>query len=130
VKKVTYPGTNNYSQFTYDGFGHYVKITETVSGTLSSTKQFVWCGNQMCEARNASSSITAQYFAYGQTISGSNYYYTTDQLGSVREMTDSSGNVQAAYVYDPFGRVVQTQGTLSSDFQFAGYYYHVQSGVG
>jgi RHS repeat-associated protein len=127
--QVTYPGSGNYSQFTYDGLGHDVKILEYSGGTLSSTKQFVWCGDKMCEARNASSSITAQYFEFGQTISGSNYYYVLDRPGSIVILVDSSGNVAGAESYDPYGRVTQTQGSLSSDFQYAGYYYHAPSGL-
>ena len=91
--KITYPGTNNYSSFTYDGLGRCAKIVETTSGSITSTKQLVWCGNQMCEARDASSTITAQYYSLGETISGTNYYYTKDHLGSIREMTNSSGTI-------------------------------------
>ena len=155
--QINYPGTSNYSQFTYDGFGNKVKIVEVSGGTTTSTKQFVWCSSQMCEARNASGTVTAQYFAYGETISGTSYYYTRDHLGfdpnqaskfaqltlipglgnvwnpsqsgSIREMTDSSDNVQAAYSYDPYGRATQLQGSLSSDFQYAGYYNHAPSGL-
>jgi RHS repeat-associated protein len=127
--KITYPGTGNNSQFTYDGLGQCVKIVETVAGSVTSTKQFVWCGNKTCEARNASGAITAQYFLYGQTISGSNYFYTTDHIGSIIGLTDSSGNLQATYRYDPYGRATQIQGTIASDFQFVDSYYHAPSGL-
>jgi hypothetical protein len=40
-------------------------------------------------------------------------YYSRDHLGSVREMTDSSGNIQARYDYDPHGRVNPIQGTVT-----------------
>jgi RHS repeat-associated protein len=83
----------------------------------------------MCEARNAAGTLTNQYFQYGQTISGSNYFYDKDQLGSVRALTDSSGNLQAEYRYDPYGRMCQIQGSLASDIQYAGYYYHARSGL-
>jgi RHS repeat-associated protein len=85
----------------------------------------------MFEERNASGGLLAQYFLYGQTISGSNsnYFYTRDHLGSIKEMTDSSGNIQAAYSYDAYGRASKSQGTLSSDFQYAGYYLHVPSSL-
>jgi RHS repeat-associated protein len=97
---------------------------------VTSTEQFVWCGNDRCEARNAAGSVTAQYFLYGQTIGGSNYFYTKDQPpGSIRELTDSSGNMQAQYGYDPYGRVTKLQGSLASDFQYAGYYFHAPSGL-
>jgi RHS repeat-associated protein len=127
VRKVTYPGTGNNSQFTYDGLNHCVDIVETNGGTVTSTKQFVWCGNKMCEARNASSSITAQYLSYGETISGTNYYYTLDYLGSIREMTNGTGSIQAQYIYDPYGRAALLQGGMASDFQYAGYYFHAPS---
>jgi RHS repeat-associated protein len=129
VKTITYPGTSNSSQFTYDGLAHVVDIVETRSGTVTSTKQFVWCGDERCEARNAGGSITAQYFRYGQTISSTNYFYSKDHLGSLSEMTDSSGNVQASYQYDSYGRAKQLQGSLASDFQYAGYYFHAPSGL-
>jgi len=81
----------------------------------------------MCEVRNATGSTTAQYFAYGQTISGTSYYSTSDHLGSVRELTDSSGNIQAQYTYDPFGQSTKTQGAVASDIQYSGYYFHAPS---
>ena len=128
--KITYPGTNNYSQFTYDALGQCVKIVETAAGTITSTKQFVWCENEMCEARNVSSTITAQYFGGGETISGTNYYYTKDYLGSIREITNGAGTIQAQYSYDPYGQVTKIAGTgVVSDFQYAGYYYHAPSGL-
>jgi RHS repeat-associated protein len=128
--KINYPGSGNNSQFTYDGFGHNVAIIETTGGTVSSTKQFVWAKGAMQEARNASGSVTAQYFDRGQTISSSSYFYTKDHLGSIREMSDSSGNVQAVYTYDPYGKPTKLQGSLASDFQYCGYYFHAFSGLG
>ncbi len=125
--KVSYPGTGNNSQFAYDGFGHPVKIVETSSGSVTSTKQFVWSRSEMCEARTAGGTLLNQYFPRGQTISGSNYFYTRDQLGSVRELTDSSANIHAQYNFDPFGKAAQLQGSLASDFQYAGYYFHAPS---
>ncbi len=121
--KVNYPGGAN-SQFTYDGFGHLVKIVDSTG----STKQFIWSGTIRLEARGNSGSLVSQYFANGQTIGGTNYFYFKDHLGSVREMADGSGNLQAQYEYDPYGRSYKVQGGLNSDMQYAGYYFHVASG--
>ena len=44
--KITYPGSGNNSQFTYDGFGRNVEIVETVSGSVTSTKQMVWASDK------------------------------------------------------------------------------------
>ena len=131
--KITYPGVNNFSTFGYDGMGRNVKIVETVAGTITSTNQFVWCGSTtVSEARDGTGAIRAQYFSRGQTIGGSvnKYCYTFDHLGSVRELTDSSGFIQAQYSYDPYGQVTKLQGNLASDFQYACYYFHAPSGFG
>lgn len=56
-------------------------------------------------------------------------YYIFDHLGSVREMTDSSGTIQARYDYDPYGRATSITSTVPSDFQYAGYYEHASSGL-
>jgi RHS repeat-associated protein len=121
---ITYPSTAT-SQFTYDAFGHTVKIVESTG----STKQFIWCNERMCEVRDAAGALVNQYFSYGQTISGGNYFYTKDHLGSIRELTDSSGNIQGQYSYDMYGRVSQYQGSLASDFQYASYYFHAPSAL-
>lgn len=102
---------------------------ETVGGSTSSTKQFVWCGNRRCEARNASSVVTAQYFSRGETISGTSYYWDLDHLGSIREMTNSSGSVVWQQSFDPYGRATTLVSTTPSDFGYAGYYFHTPSGL-
>jgi RHS repeat-associated protein len=121
--------TANNSQFTYDGLGRCVKIVETTGGSVTSTKQFVWAGSRIAEERDGSSNVVSQFFPLGQKTSGSNYYYSLDHLGSVREMTDSSGNIVAQYSYDPYGRVTKLQGGSDADFGYAGYYLHQRSGL-
>jgi len=127
--QITYPGPANKTQFDYDGLGRCVQIKDIVSGGPTSTKQFVWCGNQICEARDGSGSIVSQYFPYGQVTSGTSYFYTRDHLGSVREVTNSSSAVQAQYGYDPYGQVTFAQGSNLADLQYAGYYSHQRSGL-
>ncbi len=161
--KITYPGVNNFSTFAYDGLGRNISIVETTAGSVTSTKQFVWAQDTLnpyrfCEERDGSGVLTKKFFNSGQTISGSNYFYTADHLAnptdwatvthvqqapskfaliyspiftsSIREMTNSSGIVQSQIAYDPYGRSSQLQGTLSPDFQFGDYYAHTRSGLG
>ena len=52
-----------------------------------------------------------------------------DRLGSVTDMTDSSGNVVAHYEYGVFGETTQTVETLASDFRYQSYYFHAPSGL-
>ena len=84
----------------------------------------------MCEARNSSSAITAQYFESGETISGTNYYFDVEDIpGSTTEVTNSSGATVWQSSYDPYGRATILQGTVTPDFQYAGYYYHAPSSL-
>jgi RHS repeat-associated protein len=127
--QINYPGTGNNSQFTYDGYGQIVQIVESISGTVSNAKQFVCTDEQKWESRDSSGNVQSRYFTYGQTLSGSNYYFTRDHLTSVREFTDSLGTLQAAYNYDLYGRASRIQGSLAADFQYADYYFHPSSGL-
>ena len=125
--KITYPGTNNFSSFVYDGYGRNVSIVETTAGSVTSTKQFVLNGISKCESRDGAGAILCRFFCRGQENSTTKLYYSLDNIGSVREMTDSGGLIQSEYQFDPFGQTMKLQGALDSDFQFAGYYAHTRS---
>jgi RHS repeat-associated protein len=111
--------------FAYDALGR--RISETDSGAL--TKQWVWDGARMAEERNSSNVVTRRFYGLGEQIGGTAYFYTRDHLGSVVEMTGSTGALQARYDYDPYGRTTLVSGTNLSDFQYAGYYAHQPSGL-
>ncbi len=154
--KITYPGSGNYSTFVYDGLGRNATIVETTGGSVTSTKIVCWVSSKRCEERDATGTITKQFFSLGEKIGANSYCYTTDHLGltvasvrsfpgvgpisghprvfnplafsgSVREMTNSSGVIQDQRAYDPFGRTTQLQGSLASDVQYGGYYVHSRS---
>jgi RHS repeat-associated protein len=118
------------TEFTYDAWGRRVRITEKTNGVIQCDRRFVWAAAELGEERDATgATVTKRFFASGEQISGTNYYYTKDHLGSVREMLDTGGNLKARYDYDPYGRRTRTSGTLDSDFGFAGRYYHAPSGL-
>jgi len=130
-------GTNsgNHTEMTYDGSGCRVKIVERTGtvlgyGTVTSTKQYLWVGNTIAEERDSSgTTVIKRFFDQGEQQSGTNYYYTRDHLGSVREMCDSSGTIQARYSYDSYGRQTKVSGSLDATFQYTGDYYHAASGL-
>jgi RHS repeat-associated protein len=107
-----------------------VKIVEKTNGSVTSTKQFVWCPGeaQPSEERDGSNAVTKRYCPQGVKVGTTNYYYTKDHLGSIREITDSSGAIQARYDYDPYGRRTKLTGSLDADFGFTGH-YHQSSGL-
>lgn len=131
---MTYPGTNNFTDFTFDGLGRNVKIVETTAGSVTSTKQFVWCSDRMrpfraCEERDGTGALIKKFFERGQMNSTTKYFYNQDRLASVREMTDNSGVIQAQYVFDPYGQISKLQGVQDSDFQYSGYYENSRSNL-
>ena len=110
-------------QMAYDGVGRRVSITESHGTSVLTAKTFVWCQADLCQERdNTGHTVTKQYFGLGEQINGTNYFFTKDHLGSVREMTDSSGTIRANYDYDPFGRQIILSGDKNSDFGYTGFY--------
>ena len=122
-------GTNR-SEFTYDGSGRRTQIVEKQNGSVVSTRKFLWCGTELCEERDSGGgTVNRRFVGQGEQISGTNYFFTRDHLGSVREMTDSSQTVRARYDYDPYGRRTKVTGDLDADFGFTGHYTHSTSGL-
>jgi RHS repeat-associated protein len=122
------------SEFEYDGLSRRVHMVERESGAVISEKRFVWSGNELCEERDATGgTVTRRYFGSGeQRIGGSDagiYFYTRDHLGSIREVTDSSGTIRARYDYDVWGQRTKLSGDVDCDFGFTGFYVHGPSGL-
>ncbi len=104
----------------YSGTTHSLSIT--YSGTtipLGDTPKTITCPTEP---------ILTRFFPGGMQSGGGNYYFSYDHLGSVREVTDTSGNVVSRYDYDPYGRLTINEGTPPR-FGFASYYYHSPSGL-
>jgi RHS repeat-associated protein len=120
----------NRSEFTYDGQGRRVQIAEKVGGSIVTATKFLWCGSELCEARDTSgSNVVKRFFGQGEQISGSNYWFTRDHLGSVRELLDPTGVIHARYDYDPYGRLAKVQGDVDADLTFSGSYRHQAGGL-
>jgi uncharacterized protein RhaS with RHS repeats len=117
------------SEFTYNGLNQRVKIVEKTNGSVTSTRNFVWVGSEICEMRNAANTVQRRYYPQGAQIGASSHYYTRDHLGSIREMTNTLGVLMVRYDYDPYGRRTKLLGTSDADFGFTGLYYHSNSGL-
>ena len=91
----------------------------------------LWCGLALCEERSAAGgTVNKRFFGGGEQIGATNYFFTRDHLGSVREMTDEMGGIKAGYDYDPYGRRTSSPGGLEADFAFTGHYYPTFRGLG
>jgi RHS repeat-associated protein len=127
---VSIIGPTNQSQFAYDGLGRRTQIIELQNGAYVSTNNFIWDGQTLVEQRdNTGTNVVKRFFGQGEQVSGTNYYFTRDHLGSVREVTGTSGTMLARYDYDPYGRMTVVSGSFNADFGYAGMYYHAPSGL-
>jgi len=120
------------SEFAYDGYGRRVRITEKENNVVQSDKLYFWLAGQIVCERDAlqpGSPVVKRFFGQGLIANGTKLYYTTDQLGSVRELVDSSGVVRADYRYSVYGERTKVGGDLDSDWGWAGLWHHEPSGL-
>jgi RHS repeat-associated protein len=103
--------------FGYDGLGRRVKAASS-----SGTSGYIWDGMTLREKRNSNNSVATFYFDKGYQTGGTNYYYTKDHLGSIREViSGTNGTLHSRLSYDPYGNQSVMAGT-APDFAFAGMY--------
>lgn len=130
---INYAGNSNRTELSYDGLGRRSKTVEKNGANVTSVRQHVWDRLELLEERDGAGSLTKRFFPQGVAImegpNAGSYFYATDHLGNIRELTDTSGAVRARYDYDPFGRRTKTSGDLDADLGFTGHYYHAPSGL-
>ncbi len=142
-------------EYGYDYMGRRVrKNVSTYSGgtwSLTTEKYFVYDGwNLVKEYTTESGSTDITYYVHGLDISGSlqgaggiggliarikrtdTGLYTYDGNGNVGQLLDASdGSVLAHYEYDPFGKVINSAGTLAAEnpFRFSTKYADDETGL-
>jgi len=132
--RYTNPSTNTSSSFVYDGLSRLVRVVDanTQTGTITADHSYLWCGANRCLAHDnlMGGAVSTQYFAQGEILSGTGYYYVTDQLGSIQQLVSASGTIVTQYAYDPYGnQSTVVGGTVASDLGYAGYFNHAASGL-
>lgn len=118
--KITYANGEK-TEFSYDGLGRRVKIVEKdASNSVIGDRRFVWDGLQIVEERDSSNVLVKRYYGQGfvtgssaTPAAGDKHYYSKDHLGSIREVTDSTGVVDARIDYDSYGRQNALPSSLS-----------------
>jgi RHS repeat-associated protein len=114
--------------YTYDGDGQRVKKD---SGTL------FWYGvngELLAETDLAGNNLSEYvYFSGKRTArrdnSGAVYYSFSDHLGSLRVMTDATGNIQRDSDYYPFGGERVVTGIFDDAHKFAGMFRDTETGL-
>lgn len=129
---IGYPGqAGKATTFSYDGLSRRTEIANTPAGGGSAvTVSYLWCGSDICQARDATNAVTRQYLAEGEYVPGSpgqSYYYGIDRIGTVRRVFATNGSAPA-YSFDPYGVPLQSTAPLT-DFGFAGMFHEQASGL-
>jgi len=84
----------------------------------------VSCGHNW--RNNLKTIISSRRRAHG-IVGSTNYYYTKDHLGSIREVLDLSTRLVSRYAYDPWGKQLGLVQGFKPTFGFAGYFVHPPS---
>jgi RHS repeat-associated protein len=118
------------TEFKYDGRNRRVAVIET-DGARKTETRYTWCGDMICQARDAQGRPIAYYFkegAYRVQGKDKKEYYAKDHLGSIRDVLDEKGNLLARYDYDPYGNIINKP-AQQPEFGYAGMHHHTQSGL-
>ncbi len=117
----------------YDAFSRRVKQHDTAPAGPEIVRDLIWEGLSIIESRNQATGEIRRFYGNGEerqlAATVTRLHYTTDHLGSIRELTDATGTIRARYDYDPYGNVTKLSGNLDTDFAYTGHYYHAASGL-
>jgi RHS repeat-associated protein len=125
----------NDERFTYDINNNRIAVS------LNGTPQLytVYDGANPYLDFNGNGQLTERYLYnphalsqfYGQVnASGNVQWFLTDNIHSIRQVVDSSGNVLDAITYDPYGNIVsQTNAANAPRFLYAGGAYDSNTGI-
>ena len=117
---VSADGPGTFALYTYDGDGNML-----TRRTHDAATQYQWDTNAALpqlavEQTDHGNAIRTYGYGVGTTPTtltsdGRNYYYLSDKLGSVVELTDTHGSSIADYRYDPYGNNLGEQGLQTGE---------------
>jgi len=123
LASVTLPGTGGTVNFKYDPIGRRIEKVAPTSGTTI----YAYDGDSMTAEFGAGGNLLA-YYTQGAGIdeplaiteTGGSYFYHADGLGSITSLTSGSGQPANSYVYDSFGNLTASTGSITNPFQYTG----------
>ena len=131
---VSLPGGTSI-EFAYDGDGN--RLSKSVnSGNTTESTDYVWDVNgglpQVLTETGGEGTALSLYGLQRISMtdsSGEQIYYQYDGLGSVRGLSDDSGNTVARYSYDAFGEPDLITGQEDNNFLFTGEQMDSETGL-
>ncbi|HEX4921665.1 MAG TPA: RHS repeat-associated core domain-containing protein [Candidatus Bathyarchaeia archaeon] len=125
LTQVVLPSGGGTVTFKYDPFGRRVQKAFT-QGSTTTTTNYLYDGSNQLEEVDQSGNVLARYTqgknideAFSQLRSGAASYYHADGLGSITSLSNPAGTLAQTYVYDSFGQLTSSAGTLVNSLQYA-----------
>ncbi len=122
------------ASYTYDEQG--IRSGKTINGVTTS---FSYNGSLLMAQVAPGKSLLFSYDANGQAVSvnynGTEYYYLRNGQNDIVGLMDESGVRVVEYIYDAWGKLISTTGTLATTlgadnpFRYRGYYYDTDTGL-
>ncbi|MDA8093981.1 MAG: RHS repeat protein [Betaproteobacteria bacterium] len=116
---VTDLASGDKTTYAYDGLGRRLVIDTQGANGAGAETHYLWCGAAVCQARDGSGAVMADYYSQGEVSHGQALYYVRDQLGSVIGVTDGHGKVLGSARYSAYGALAASSGAQPA-FGFAG----------
>jgi len=136
--QATLPGTT--ATYTYDGLGR--RIQKEVNGVKT---RYLYDQKDLLLEYDGTNALTARWMhgagidepllmerdvdSSGSFSSTERFTYHADGLGSITELTDSTGTVVRSYYYDAFGQLINQTGTLVNPYGFTAREYDPETGL-
>ena len=139
LARIDLPG-GSFAEYVYDGLGR--RIQKDANGAVT---RYVYDGTDILLEYDGTNFLLARTThgpgmddpvmlerdidASGTFDAGERFFYQTDGLGSVTELTDSAGAVARSLVYDSYGQIAQDTGGVAQPFAFTGRELDSESGL-
>ena len=128
--RIDLPG-GTVAQYRYDALGR--RIEKNVDSVIT---RYVYNNEDILLEFDGTNTQIARY-THGLGIDeplimergGQSFFYHTDGLGSIIDLTDSNGAVVQSYVYDSFGNIEQQVGSLVNPYTYTGREFDPESGL-
>jgi hypothetical protein len=117
------------TSFLYDGDGNRVAQQVTQNGTATTS---VYVGNLEQVITSGSTTTTQTYYyangiRFAMAVNGVLSYLGADALGSIESAT--TGSSQSYALFDPYGQVRYSSGSMPTDYGFTGQHGDSASGL-
>jgi RHS repeat-associated protein len=130
LTQVVNPGVGT-TTFKYDPFGRRIQK----SGPLGTTN-YLYDGARLLEELDNSGGVVVRYTQasaidepLAQLRSGTTTYHQADGLSSITSITNTAGTIASTYVYDAFGKLSASSGTVTNPFQYTGREFDAETGI-